>query len=114
MRRRHFGQRFACIAGDPRPDDDDAVPSVDDRRFGEDFPCLLVADQGGVRFASTNPRRHDRDELVPGYSADLGDVMTTTLLFRQRGQPIIHVQHVVARPGAAFFPPGTSGLRDKG
>ena len=29
--------------------------------------------------------------------------------FRQRGQPVYHVQHLSIRPGATFFVPGTRG-----
>ncbi len=29
--------------------------------------------------------------------------------FRSRGLPVIHIRHVSARPGAAFFLPGTAG-----
>lgn len=29
--------------------------------------------------------------------------------FRQRGLPVIHVQHIANRPGATFFLPGTAG-----
>jgi nicotinamidase-related amidase len=29
--------------------------------------------------------------------------------FRQAGRPIVHIQHLAARPGATFFLPGTSG-----
>ena len=31
--------------------------------------------------------------------------------FRQKGLPVIHVQHVSTRPGAAFFLPGTTGVQ---
>lgn len=31
-------------------------------------------------------------------------------LFRERGLPVIHVQHVNTRPGAAFFLPETAGV----
>jgi nicotinamidase-related amidase len=30
--------------------------------------------------------------------------------FRQRGRPVIHVQHFATRPGASFFVPGTRGV----
>ncbi len=30
--------------------------------------------------------------------------------FRQKGKPVIHVQHVAARPGATFFLPNTRGV----
>jgi len=31
--------------------------------------------------------------------------------FRERGQSILHVQHIAARPGATFFRPDTDGAR---
>lgn len=31
--------------------------------------------------------------------------------FRNRGKPIIHVQHIAAKPDAAFFLPGSDGVR---
>ncbi|HMO49268.1 MAG TPA: isochorismatase family protein [Rubrivivax sp.] len=31
--------------------------------------------------------------------------------FRRRGLPVVHVQHVSARPGASFFLPDTDGVR---
>jgi len=30
--------------------------------------------------------------------------------FREQGLPVIHIQHVSARPGATFFLPGTAGV----
>ena len=30
--------------------------------------------------------------------------------FRNRGLPVIHIQHLSVRPGAAFFLPGTAGV----
>lgn len=30
--------------------------------------------------------------------------------FRQKGLPVIHVQHIANRPGATFFLPGTKGV----
>jgi nicotinamidase-related amidase len=30
--------------------------------------------------------------------------------FRERGQPVIHMQHVATRPGATFFRPDTPGV----
>lgn len=30
--------------------------------------------------------------------------------FRERGQPVYHVQHLSVRPGATFFVPGTEGV----
>ncbi len=34
--------------------------------------------------------------------------------FRQRGLPVVHVQHVSTRPGATFFLPDTPGVRIHG
>lgn len=31
-------------------------------------------------------------------------------LFRERGWPVFHIQHLSARPGAGFFIPGTPGV----
>lgn len=31
-------------------------------------------------------------------------------LFRKKGSPVIHVQHISVRPGASFFVPGTEGV----
>ncbi len=31
-------------------------------------------------------------------------------LFRQRGWPTVHIQHISTRPGATFFLPGTDGI----
>lgn len=31
--------------------------------------------------------------------------------FRRKALPIVHIQHVAARPGATFFLPGTVGMR---
>ena len=43
--------------------------------------------------------------------ADLAAVQGAALLaaFRGRGLPVIHIQHIAARPGATFFLPGTAG-----
>ena len=30
-------------------------------------------------------------------------------VFRQKSLPVIHIQHIAARPGATFFLPGTKG-----
>ena len=31
--------------------------------------------------------------------------------FREKGLPVLHVQHISTRPGASFFIPGTSGVQ---
>jgi nicotinamidase-related amidase len=47
-------------------------------------------------------------ELVGSPEAGLqaGALLET---FRRAGRPIIHIQHLAARPGATFFLPGTTG-----
>lgn len=44
--------------------------------------------------------------------ADAAAAQAAKLLaaFRERGWPIVHMQHVSARPGATFFLPGTPGV----
>lgn len=39
----------------------------------------------------------------------LGNALQALQYFRQRGWPVIHVQHINIRNGATFFLPGTSG-----
>jgi nicotinamidase-related amidase len=34
----------------------------------------------------------------------------TLALFRQKNLPLVHIQHLSARPGATFFIPGTEGV----
>lgn len=41
-------------------------------------------------------------------SRSAGELLAT---FRERRMPVIHVQHVSARPGATFFLPDTEGVR---
>jgi nicotinamidase-related amidase len=47
-------------------------------------------------------------ELAGGLEAGIqaGILLRT---FRQTGRPILHIQHIAARPGATFFLPGTAG-----
>jgi nicotinamidase-related amidase len=46
-------------------------------------------------------------------SSDAASLRAGELLaaFRERRLPIVHIQHVSVRPGAAFFLPGTDGVR---
>lgn len=37
-------------------------------------------------------------------------ICTLVSLFRKKGSPVIHVQHISVRPGASFFAPGTEGV----
>ena len=43
--------------------------------------------------------------------AEAAAIQAATLLatFRQRARPIVHIQHIAARPGATFFLPNTVG-----
>ena len=51
-----------------------------------------------------------RMELV-GADAAVGQAARLLAAFRQRGQPVIHVQHVSTRAGATFFLPDTAGVQ---
>ena len=43
-------------------------------------------------------------------STDAGKKAQTLLrAFRERGEPIVHIQHLSVRPGASFFVPGSEG-----
>jgi nicotinamidase-related amidase len=50
-----------------------------------------------------------RMELV-GMEAAAGNAGLLLAEFRRTSSPVIHVQHVSARPGAVFFLPGTEGV----
>lgn len=41
--------------------------------------------------------------------AALANALAVLQKFRQKGLPVIHVQHINTRPGATFFLPGTTG-----
>jgi nicotinamidase-related amidase len=47
-------------------------------------------------------------ELV-GAEAAVDNAARLLAAFRERGQPIVHIQHVSTRAGATFFLPGTKG-----
>ena len=51
-----------------------------------------------------------RMELV-GADAAVGQAARLLDAFRQRGRPVIHVQHVSTRAGASFFLPDTAGVQ---
>lgn len=50
-----------------------------------------------------------RMELA-GIEAAASQALALLQRFRAQGAPVIHVQHLSARPGAAFFLPGTAGM----
>ena len=57
-----------------------------------------------------------QNDYFPGGSMELGgaeaaSAQAARLLeaFREKGLPVIHIQHIAARPGATFFLPGTAG-----
>jgi nicotinamidase-related amidase len=45
-----------------------------------------------------------------GMEAAAGKASGVLQFFRERREPVFHVQHVSKRPGATFFLPGTSGV----
>lgn len=47
-------------------------------------------------------------ELV-GADAAVAQAASLLSAFRNRGAPVVHVQHIAKRPGATFFLPGTRG-----
>ncbi len=48
-------------------------------------------------------------ELVgsPQAGAQAGNLLRA---FREKGQPVVHIQHIATKPGATFFRPGTAGV----
>jgi nicotinamidase-related amidase len=48
---------------------------------------------------------------VVGATAAANQAAKLLAAFRQQAQPIIHVQHIAARPGATFFLPNTTGAQ---
>lgn len=49
-------------------------------------------------------------ELV-GMDAAANTASTVLEQFRQRKNPVYHIQHISTRPGATFFVPGTEGMK---
>lgn len=47
---------------------------------------------------------------LAGMEAAAGKASSLLQVFRERSEPVFHVQHVSKRPGATFFLPGTSGV----
>ncbi len=47
---------------------------------------------------------------LSGAEAAVAQAGRVLALFRQRGLPVFHVQHLSERPGATFFLPGTPGV----
>jgi nicotinamidase-related amidase len=59
-----------------------------------------------------------QNDYFPGGSMELvgmdaaADMASTVLeQFRQRKNPVYHIQHISTRPGATFFVPGTEGMK---
>jgi nicotinamidase-related amidase len=59
-----------------------------------------------------------QNDYFPGGKMELEGSLEASLragevlaLFREKGLPVIHIQHIAARPGAAFFLPGTEGVK---
>lgn len=59
-----------------------------------------------------------QNDYFPGAKMELEGSVEASLrakevlaLFRQKAMPLVHVQHVAARPGATFFIPGTEGVK---
>ncbi|HSA15787.1 MAG TPA: cysteine hydrolase family protein [Spirochaetota bacterium] len=65
--------------------------------------ALLVIDVQNDYFPGGRMELHGSVEA----GEKIGDLMR---IFRKRSLPVVHVQHVSVRPGAAFFLPGTSGV----
>ncbi|MBI4644850.1 MAG: cysteine hydrolase [Deltaproteobacteria bacterium] len=59
-----------------------------------------------------------QNDYFPGGKMELEGSLEASLraqeilaFFRERALPIVHIQHVSARPGATFFLPGTDGVK---
>jgi nicotinamidase-related amidase len=59
-----------------------------------------------------------QNDYFPGGKMELEGSLEASLrareilsLFRAKGLPLVHIQHVAARPGATFFLPGTDGVK---
>jgi nicotinamidase-related amidase len=57
-------------------------------------------------------------DYFPGGKMELEGVLSASLrareilaFFRERGLPVVHIQHLAARPGATFFIPDTEGVK---
>jgi len=46
---------------------------------------------------------------LAGADAAVAQAARLLATFRERGLPVVHVQHIARRPGATFFVPGTAG-----
>ncbi|RJR40675.1 MAG: cysteine hydrolase [Deltaproteobacteria bacterium] len=58
-----------------------------------------------------------QNDYFPGGKMELEGSLEASLrageilaLFREKGLPVVHVQHLAARPGATFFLPNTEGV----
>lgn len=59
-----------------------------------------------------------QNDYFPGGKMELEGSLEASLrareilsLFQEKGLPLVHIQHVAARPGATFFLPGTEGVK---
>jgi len=59
-----------------------------------------------------------QNDYFPGGKMELEGSLEASLraqeilaFFREKGLPVAHIQHLAARPGAAFFLPGTEGVQ---
>jgi nicotinamidase-related amidase len=59
-----------------------------------------------------------QNDYFPGGKMELEDSLEASLqarkvltLFREKGRPVVHIQHIAARPGATFFIPNTEGVK---
>jgi nicotinamidase-related amidase len=48
--------------------------------------------------------------VLEGSSEAIQKAKQVLSLFREKGLPLVHIQHLSARPGASFFIPGTEGV----
>ncbi len=59
-----------------------------------------------------------QNDYFPGGRMELEGSLEASLrareilaFFREKGLPVVHIQHLAARPGATFFLPGTEGVK---
>ena len=59
-----------------------------------------------------------QNDYFPGGKMELAGSLEASLrareilsVFREKGLPVAHIQHLAARPGATFFLPGTEGVK---